>query len=350
MALKKLSPRKFTQQQEQAIQSQAAVQEISKAAPKSLDPVNFPVFEVPVNKKVLVYVPNHTIVDVNGVVQLRMDKPLVHSVQDGRRFLYYRCIANLDANTGYSGNCPLCEGTAEPWDLANEIIKQKCEASGLSTDDTENTSVKQIRSDAYGDRVIKEANRYFTFPIVVFETLGDDGKTFVYDEENNLKFRIMWYNISETQYEDKWKKCFEGMDDEPTHPGGHFFLLNYCYTPKRGEPNKRDSARNLVVSSKRVKDSENLRNELDRRTEEWTPLKAQQTVCNNVFYAEEDLQYVADEVLQNTRSLLSLYKNREVTGASNVDTSGFTLTKKPDDDTNGSTEIPPEMDTDLDME
>lgn len=291
------------------IEKQLGVQEPPKAAPKSEDPVNFPVWEIPVNKKVLIYVPNHVVVDSKGVESLRMDMPLIHPVTDGKRFYNYRCINGLeDESLGFNGSCPLCDGTAEPWELANLQINEKCKAQGLDPDDSDNASVKSIRSDAFNDRAVKDTVRYFTFPIVVFETENDDAKNIVKDE-NGIKYQVYWYSISETMYQDKWQKTLDAMEDEPTHPGGRFFVLDYTYTPKKGEPNKRDSARALSVNPRNIKGGEPIKKVLDAQTEGWTPVQAINTVINNHLYSYDQLVQVADEALENTRNLLIMYKN-----------------------------------------
>lgn len=347
--MRKLTPVSFTAEQSEQIQEQLGVQELAKAAPKSRDPINFPVFEIPVNKKVLIYVPNHVTQSPEGVDCLRMDKPLIHAVTVGKRYLNYRCITGIvNEAHGFDGECPLCNAVSEPWDLANAIIADKCATLGLNPEDTDNKDVKNIRSNAFSDRVLKDAMRYYTFPIVVIDTVNDDGKTPVMGENNQISYKVMWYSISEQQYEEKWVKSFESMESEPTHPGGNFFMLNYCYTPKSGEPNKRDSAKALVVLPKSVKNSENLRKALDKATEEWTPAKAQETVINNNIYSPADLEAVTDECLEGTRNLLSLYAAKELQNVSTAETKEgeFNLEKKPEE-----TQAAIEMDaTDIDME
>lgn len=347
----KMTPVKLSAETNSSVQKQLGVQEVQKAAPKSADPTNFPVFEVPVNKKVLIYVPNHVTTDSNGVENLRMDKPLIHSITDGKRFYSYRCISGIEApEVGLTGECPLCDGCSEPWDLANLLIQEKCKAANLDPEDTENPSVKSIRSTCFSDRVLKDATRYYTFPIVVFETLNDDGKTFVKDGDQ-LKYKVFWYTISESQYEEKWKKTLDAMEDEPLHPGGNFFMLNYCYTPKSGEPNKRDSARNMAVNARNIKGSDKLCVALDQMTESWTPEKAQEMVIANQLYNVEQLQKVADTVLEGTRNMIALYSGIPTAGAIAAN-EGFALEKKPEvpagsGDESGSV---PLDDVDLDMQ
>lgn len=329
MPIRRPEPIKLTGAAAKSVQSQLGVQNTSRVAPKSTDP-NFPVFEVPLNKRVLIYVPNHVVDDENGEPTLRMDKPLIHAVQDGKRFLYFRCVNGLevkddDGNILYDGNCPLCEGTSIPWDLANLKIKQKCASLGLDPEDKTNDSVKSVRSAEFSGRVLKESNRYYTFPIVVIETENDDGKTIKKDENNKPVFHPMWYHISESLYTQKWLPTLEGLEDEPTHPGGHFFVLNFIYDTKGKEPNKRDAARNVNVISRTIKQSEKLRAYLDNVTEEWTPEKAQSVVLTNQLYSMDELQNIADKVLESSKDMIALLEAAEASGTSAVST-GFNLT------------------------
>lgn len=331
--LRKPIPIKLSAEANEIIQSQLNVQTVSKATPKSTDPINFPVFDIPTGKKVLIYVPNH-VVEGNDGPELRMDKPLIHAVQDGKRFHYYRCISGIvckveDPETheviaDYDGSCPLCDNTDVPWELANIKITQKCKQIGADPEDKENTQVKAIRSAEFSSRVLKESNRYFTFPIVVIATVNDDGKTIAKGEDGKPILTPMWYHISESQYNRKWGACFEGMEDEPTHPGGRFFTLSYVYDTKNKEPNKRDAAQNLTVISRNPKCSDSLRTFLDSETEDWTPEKAQETVITNQLYTPEDLSKVADTVLLPTKEMLSLLELADA-GATSKGSDGFNL-------------------------
>ena len=358
--IRRLTPVKLSEANSDAVRKQLGVQTIERSAPKSTDPQNFPVFEVPVNSRRLVYVPNHVVMTADGTEELRMDKPLIHSIKDGNRFLSYRCVSGLsltaeDGTTILSGRCPLCDGLSEPWDLAREMIKNACDSQGLDPEDKENANVKALRSQHFGDRVLKEANRYFTFPIVVIDTVNNDCKTPAKGEDGKNKYTPMWYHISESQYEKSWLKVLESLEDEPTHPGGHFFILDYTYTPKSGEANKRDSARALTVIGKSFKSMDGLRQQFDKATEGWTPDKARETVISNQLYSEADLDEVANQALENTRNMLALYRASTAgVGTANAlpdgGNAGFNLSKAPDTpaipDTTGA-----EMDeTDLDFE
>ena len=230
------------------------------------------------------------------------------------------------------------DGTTTATVLAQAIVREglKNVAAGANPMDLKrgiDKSVKAIKSEYYGNRVIKEAQRKYTFPIVVIETVNDEGKTPVI-EDGKLKYKVMWYTIGEQAYEDKWIAVLEGMEDEPAHPGGHIFILNYQYTPKTGEQNARDAARNLKVIPKNVKGFEKIAPMLDKATEDWTPAKAQQTVIMNQFYEEADLEEVTNTLLQPTRDLLAVYKAKASGLGAEAIESGFEMKALPEEEEN----------------
>lgn len=358
--MRKLTPITLSEQDNKNLQDQLGVQEISSGVPKSADPLNFPVWNIPVGKKVLIYVPNHVVLDGDGIPRLRMDKPFLHSINIGKRYFNYRCTNGIEIEgTGLTGRCPLCEGVSEPWDLANKIIEQKCKAQGLDPANTNDENVKSIRSAEFSKRVVKDADRHYTFPIVAIETVNDDGKTIVKDD-NGIKYKVYWYDISEKLWEEKWAKVIEVLNDESeedvTHPGGRFYLLNYIYSPKNGKQQEaRDAARALNISVRKLSNCEQLKAALDKETEDWTPAKAQQTVLANILYGEEDLQGISDEALENTRNLLAMYDSASgvaALGMSGNTAGGFSLEKVPSDEGEdagaGAGELPIETDIDVD--
>lgn len=308
--LGKMKPKEFTSEELDAIRVESASQTTGTggAPEKSADPENYPVFDIPVNMKKLIYVPKHTITGEDGTEELRMDKPLIHSVINGKKYQKIRCIHGLSEATGYSGYCPLCDGEDEPWDLANAQIREQCNLRGFTSEDKTNETVRSIKRDYYGLRVIKSAELMYTFPIVVIETDPSDIKKIVVDENKNPVHKTYWYTISKVAYEKKWLKTLEGMEDEPIHPGGHFFILNYTYDSKSGEYNKRDSARELQVVAKKIKNSEDLAKLYDKETEDWGVAKAISTIFDNMYYEEEDIEAETNKILASTREKLVLYK------------------------------------------
>lgn len=335
----KMKPKVFTPEQLEAVKKESVSQTTETVIQKSTDPDKFPVFEIPVNAKRLIYVPNHTVMDEDGIESLRMDKPLIHTVIDGKRFKKIRCVRGLSSDAGYSGECPLCEGTSEPWELANEMIKEQCAQRGLDVNDSENESVKAIKRENYSKRVIKAPDQYYTFPIVVIETDPDDIKKIINDENGVPKHKAFWYTISKGAYEKKWLKTLEGMEDEPNHPGGYFFILNYTYESKSGDYNKRDSAREMAVIPKNFKNSADLASALDKETEEWDIAKAITTIYDNMYFEESDIQTETDKVLAPTRDKLAIYA-AAASGAALPAGGGFQL---------GKPEVPADDDDDMSL-
>lgn len=319
--LGKMKPKAFTAEQLNAIKVEAATQTTNPVTQKSTDPENFPVFDIPVNAKVLVYVPNHVTINEEGIEELRMDKPLIHTVINGKRYQKIRCIRGLSEATGYSGDCPLCSGTDEPWTLANEQIKEQCKVRGLDPNDRDNEAVKQIKRDYYSKRVIKSPEQVYTFPIVVIETDPTDIKKVIIGENNIPVHKAYWYSISKSAYEKKWVKTLEGMEDEPTHPGGNFFILNYTYESKSGEYNKRDSARELSVVAKKLKNSGDIAKIFDEETIGWDIAKAIETIYDNMYFEEADIANEVDVVLASTREKIAIYES----AVSVPQSSGFNL-------------------------
>ena len=71
--LRKPKPKNLSAEAMAQIASASAKQTGTTQVVRSFDPQNFPVFDVPVNQKVLIYVPNHTVVAEDGSVSLRME-------------------------------------------------------------------------------------------------------------------------------------------------------------------------------------------------------------------------------------------------------------------------------------
>lgn len=348
--LGKMKPKVFTAEQLNAIKVEAVQQTVDVVVQKSADPENFPVFDIPVNSKVLIYVPNHVLTDDEGNEELRMDKPLIHTVINGKRYQKIRCIRGLSSEAGYSGECPLCNGEQDPWALANEQIKEQCKMRGLDPNDSANESVKTIKREYYSKRVIKSPEQSYTFPIVVIETDPNEIKKIVVDENGVPKHKAYWYTISKGAYEKKWLKALEGMEEEPSHPGGNFFILNYTYESKSGEYNKRDSARELQVVPKKIKNLVQYVEQYDKETEEWDITKAIETIFDNMFYEEEDIADETGKILAGTREKLAIYEsavNAPVAGGFNLQaqTPAVGLPQGADDDDDMSG-LPMEGETD----
>lgn len=320
----KLKPKTMTKEQLSKVADVAARQTGYQARKKTTD--GSEVFKVPINSSVLVYVPNHNEV-IDGVEQLVMDKPFLHLIRKGNSVQYVRCTADAE-ELGYS-SCPMCENAQYHWDLANYQVEEACKSQGLDPSDKKNPDVQAIRSKYYQSRVLDSANRRYTFPIVVINTKEKD-------EDGNPVVTPMWYSISERFYRKSWgialkaiengnkemdlgKSESEDVDDENTvfiSPGGRFFELDYTYDAKGGQPNRMQSALNLKVFHKKVGSKWNyLKEKMDEMTKDWDVARSSSVVVDNLFYEEEDMRALAEELTEPVKQRIDLYETKIPTSA-----------------------------------
>lgn len=318
----KPTPKKFASKESFENVSQASHNQTGKRVTvRSTDPVNFPVFETPINQKVLVYVPNHRVTNAEGAEEMRMDKGAFHAVISGGQYMSLRCYSGIfNEDEGYDGSCPLCDTQNDIWELYRKEYASIAKAKGIDPDNDPEDLLKPVRQELTKNMVVKAPEVWYTFPIVVIECeegttnpkVGEDGK---------LKFQPMWYSIRESTYIDKWAKAFETMADSPTHPAGNWFVLNFTYTPKSGKHDKMGSARALQVGCKQMSaDYIQWADYFNKLTEEWDAFKAQETVIANQYYDLEDVKKIADEAMKPVRQKLEIFELKEqgITGGTAV--------------------------------
>lgn len=307
----KMRPKKFTEEQLKALQVESMAQTTEYTVEKTTDPENFPVFKIPVNKKVLVYVPNHVVQLDDDMVWLRMDMPIIHTVKDGRAFRKIRCIKDLSEKTGYGIECPFCGAVDDCYTLANLQINDACNQRGLDPNNIEQEDVKELRRKYFSARPIKNGDRYYTFPITVIETDPKNIKKIITDENGMPVYKHMWYTCSKTTYTKKWEAALEAMEDEPPTPAGRTFVLDYTYESATGDYNRMTSAKELRVIAKKIAGSEGIFEKWDKETEEWTPLKAQETIYDNMYYEEEDLVEEVERIMVPIKENIVMYQMAE---------------------------------------
>jgi len=319
--LKRPSVKKLSPEAIQAITTASASQTAKRSVVKSIDP-NFPVFDIPVNAKVLVYVPNHTIQTEDGVAILREDKFAAHNVLDGKFNARVRCTNGIVSDElDLDGSCPFCDASHEAWDLYNFEYRQLC-ASKLLDPDAEGT-YEQVKSDAIALRDKKAIGStvvYHTFPIVVVECQkkpdGTMTTTPAVDGNGSPIHKVCWYTISDSLFEDRWVKSLDSIDsDEPvTSPAGRWFVLNYEYKSESGTHNKMMSAQKLQVSCKAMSEKwQEVEAYFDKITEEWTPAKAIETLVDNAFRSGEEQMEACNEIMKGTRERLAQIKVASLT-------------------------------------
>lgn len=323
MAIKRPAPKKLSEAAQAAITSASAMQTGKTSRVKSYD-ADYPVFDVPINQKVLVYIPNHVVQDPSGAITLRMDKFAAHPVIDGRSYADIRCSQGVVVDElGLDGSCPLCDGMSEAWDLYNHEYADIARSKGIDPKSPEaQDALKQDRMDLVNKMVIKQADVWYTFPIVVIDCEEKDGVLTTIpkkDAEGRINGTPMWYSIRERTYNEKWGAGFDSIDTEdgvvPNSPAGLWAILNFTYTPKSGNHDKMGSAKALKVTFKAMAGYEQVATYFDQLTEGWTPAKAQEVVVLDVIRDMTEMKEVADTLLKPVRDKLAMYSLSETSGA-----------------------------------
>lgn len=324
--LKRPAPKNLSAEERQQISAASAAQTGVPSRIRSYD-ADFPVFEVPVNQKILAYVPNHTVIGPDGSVLLRMDQFAAHPIIDGRSYGDVRCSLDVRLDSlGLDGSCPLCDSLRdEMWALYNKEYQDIARTKGIDPKSPEaQEALKEDRKNLVNAMAIKSPAIWYTFPIVVIDCVEKDGQltlTPKKDAQGRITGRPMWYQIRKSTYDEKWGAAFDGLSDTdqgenggiPTTPAGMWVILNFTYTPKSGKHDKMGSARSLKVSFKPMQGYEQWATYFDQLTEEWTPEKAQDTLVMNAVRSMDEMRQVADEIAGPTRRKLAMYELGETT-------------------------------------
>lgn len=315
--LKRPAPKQLSAEAQAIITQSSASQTGKTQKVRSYDP-EYPVFEVPVCQKILAYIPNHTVQNPDGTIGLRMDKFAAHPVIDGRSFGDVRCANGVVVDElKLDGTCPLCDAIAENWELYNFEYQGVAKSKGIDINSPEaDDALKQDRIDLLKNFAIKQAEVWYTFPIVVIECEEKDGQLTVIPKKNaqgQITGKPMWYSIRERTFLDKWVSGYDSIDtadgSTPTSPAGLWAILNFTYTPKNGNPDKMGSARALTVSYKNMGEAYNQwASYFDKMTEGWTPAKAQEVVVLDVVRDMDELREVADSIMKPVREKIAMHK------------------------------------------
>lgn len=319
--LKKPQPKTFSAEQIDRIANASRCQTGKATVIKSYDN-DYPVFDVPIDQKVLVYIPNHTVQLADGTVDIRADKFAAHPYTNGREFGNLRCVDSIeDESLKLDGTCPICEAVNKCWELYNYQYEELAKSRGfvdLKAEATR-TALKDESKKLLEARAIKQAEVWLTFPIVVIECeMGADGKPTTkpkLDAEGKIVGHPMWYSVREKTYLDKWVSSLESIEingENPTHPAGLWATLNFTYQ-KSGNENagnpKMLSAKNLKVLFKSPDPNMNEWNAyFDKMTEGWTPQKAMEVVVLDCVRDMDEIHEAVDTIMKSTIERLKLYE------------------------------------------
>lgn len=331
MAFGKIKPRAVAADVLKEISEQAQQQRYFTFVPKSEDPENFPVFGLG-NESYLIYVPNHTVTNEDGIEELRWDKPWLHTLQDGNQYPKVRCGEGIEHEAlGLDGTCPICAALETVNELAQYEADKLLVSQGFQAGD-QSDEARKITQSIYANRIVKRKQQHYTFPIAVFERTSKENpktgrKTYdlVLDENGKPKYQIMWYSVSDAMYfgtdstAGKWKpeldRRSEEFDEDYQTPAGLWFTLKGDYAKDANAWSARDAARNfelsmLVDGPKGLDESvlNSLEDEIDKLTEDWTPEKAIEMVIVNHFLPVADVQVEVDRLLQPVKDKIELHR------------------------------------------
>ena len=278
----------------------------------------YPVFEVPINQKLLVYIPNHIVTLPDGSVDMRADKFAAHPYQAGREFGNIRCSNGVVIESiGLDGTCPACDAVSESWELYNYEWEELAKSRGFADGgDAAKTALKEDMKKLLESRTMKQADVWYTFPIVVIDCeVGADGKPTTkpkVDANGQITGTPCWYSIREKSYIDKWLSPLDSVDIDgvtPSHPAGLWAVLNFTYQSNDGTHDKMQSAKNLKVAYKNP--DANLvetNSRFDKLTEGWTPEVASEVVVLDVLRSMDEMHDAVDTVMKGTREKIAMYK------------------------------------------
>lgn len=351
MPLKRPKPKTLSADELKSVM-EASAQQTGKVVRTRTYDSNFPVFEIPVNQKVLAYVPNHVVQNPDGSFSLQMDKFAAHDCSlRGREYYRIRCTSGIVNDTlGLDGGCPLCDAVTEVWDLVNKEFTQVVKSKGGNPDDEKaRDNFKADWQECKKNMAVQGGRTFVTFPIVVIECEEKDGKPSTVPKKNEngeIKGTPMWYTVSEKVYNDKWIAALETApspdDVPPTSPAGLWVVLNYEYEDESGKHNKRDSANKLKVGYKQMNQGYDAwASSFDELTAEWTPQKAMEVVVDNVLRDGEEQAAAADELMKGTRDKLALFET--VSGGVAAPTAGALASAEETLASFGATEVPPQI-------
>lgn len=313
--IKRPKKKELSQEVQDAITQASFNQTINTGRVKSYDP-DYPVFEVPINQKLLCYIPNHVKVEVDGSSHLRMDKFSAHPVRAGKGYDDIRCSNSVVIpELGLDGTCPLCDAMAECWELYNKEYADIGATRGVDINSEEGKALlKDDRRGLVDKRAIKEPVIWYTFPIVVIDCEEKDGVLTTTPKKNadgSISGKVYWYSIRELAYLEKWIAGFDALENGESYgnnPAGLWAILNFTYTPKSGKHDKMGSAKSLKVLFKTMPGYEQVEAYFDQLTESWTPAKAQEVVALDAVRDMDEMVEVTDGLMAATREKLTILK------------------------------------------
>jgi len=291
-------------------------QEVARGGQRSSDP-NFPVFQTPVGQDILVYIPRTNVIATENGEDMQVLRSYIHQGRVGRQFVFLRCIHGLSGTSvfdalGYDGTCPACEATQEAWELYRLKLDEEARRRGIDPQNDPSDTLKTVRTNLLEELDMRNSEEYATFPIVVIPMKGKLQPVDDWQEKMQAQF-VFWRR---QRYNDTLLAALDSLINNPGHPAGLFWLWKFTYDTKGKQANARDAARNAkftVIQDPNVLSMlEPIRAVAEEKAKEFTLLKAAEVVIPNQFLYKEDLEIEVNKIMQKTRQLLELAKQRGV--------------------------------------
>lgn len=314
-------PRVLTDEDIKKYEEASAKQTGKTKTPATVDADKYPVFDIPVCDKRLVYIPDLFNLEFDEelgmeVKELKVDRGAFHTVRHRGSFSKYRCSGDIAEIEGFDGSCPLCETQSEVWDLYNVQYKDIASKKGIDIDsEAAKDGLKEDRRKLVSEMAVSRKQIFLTFPLYNCELQPGTINPVLDTATHMFKGRLEWYTISEDTYNDKWKATLQAMPVGEQTPCGNWFILDYTYKAENGKPTKMQSASNLKVINRSMltkNDEQNkkvheIEKAIDALAEDWTPALARRVIYANMPYDVQALGMIAEEAMASTRDKLMLY-------------------------------------------
>lgn len=276
--------------------SSAASQEASSSAAKVWNP-DFPLFQTPLNRKILVYIPKD--------FDERKVELLIHDVHKGKSFGQVRCINGLSEGFeafGYTGECPFCKATEDVWNLYNFKLDQKARELGVDRNNDPDDLLKGTKDNLRNEMAIRNADKYICFPIVILPS-DAAGNLDPNSAEGIKACYVLW---RKQRYMDKFSTdVLDGRES----PAGTFERWSFTYDTKGKTAEAMLSAKALQV---KILEKADILAQLNPYTEAceqvvapFTALQAIDNIKALNFYSYADCETEANAIVKNTRAILS---------------------------------------------
>lgn len=306
MTKRKVNPELIAQ-----MSAELKAQEAPASAFSKSEDTAFPVFSVPTEKQLIVYIPRTPVVTktADGV---EVENPCIsyqHAVRDGKSYTNIRCINGLHNGVlGFDGDCPLCNAVGEAYQVYSKKLAIRAAAMHIDiTKDSSNPVLLPVKQELGGEMPVKKAEKFYTVPIVV---LSEDPSKPI----NPADFKVYYWDVREQHLKDKlYKSLSAGLTtigsaavDEPTM-FGRFYVFDYRYDTKGATANKMMAAKNVQYT---VLDGAQLNltqfvPAMEQLASTFTVEKAVDVVKSNQLWYKEDLVQKTDDIMAASRAFLA---------------------------------------------